>query len=303
MATPTRLTHGLSTVNKQNLFGDFPLPHPLHTAASPLKSIYLHADDCLDAIAAADITITGALSTYTPEQGKGGFHVLTPGGAAVASVVYRNQSPYQFVSGDSLWFTRRVVPGLFATTGTYAFGLQFGAAVTDGIWFTKPASVNTINLVSAVGNVATTLVTGVATHTVGSLAAGATTLGSTTVTCTSTAGVVAGQFIYGTGIPVNATVVSVVNATTLTISTPATATGAALTLTYASAVDLGFYYNGTDLLVYSNDVLVARVNSPTIGSTGTTLTNVMLNTFISCTPTATDLLHTDYLMVAQETTR
>ena len=74
-------------------------------------------------------------------------------------------------------------------------------------------------------------------------------------------------------------------------------------LTAGGWIDVAFYYNGNDLLVYSSDVLVARVPSVTIGASGTTLTNVLLTPFIQITPTATDTLTTDYVFAAQETTR
>ena len=68
-------------------------------------------------------------------------------------------------------------------------------------------------------------------------------------------------------------------------------------------MDIGFYYNGTDLLVYSDDALVARVSAPTIGASGTTLTNALLAPVFQITPTATDTLTIDYVMAAQETSR
>lgn len=64
-----------------------------------------------------------------------------------------------------------------------------------------------------------------------SLAAGATTDGSKTVTVTSTANAWKGAEISGTGIPTGATVAAVVDGTTLTLSKAATATNTGLTLT------------------------------------------------------------------------
>jgi hypothetical protein len=64
-----------------------------------------------------------------------------------------------------------------------------------------------------------------------SLAAGATTSGSATVTVTSTAAAFKGQRISGTGIPANTIIAEVVNGTTLTLSKNATATNTGLTLT------------------------------------------------------------------------
>lgn len=68
-------------------------------------------------------------------------------------------------------------------------------------------------------------------------------------------------------------------------------------------VDVAFYYDGTDLLVYSNDAVVARVSAPTIGASATTLTNVVLSPVFQITPTATDTLTIDYVLAAQEVTR
>lgn len=64
-----------------------------------------------------------------------------------------------------------------------------------------------------------------------SLAAGATTSGSKTVTVTSTASAFVGAVITGTGIPTGAFIKSVDDGTTLTLSKAATATNTGLTLT------------------------------------------------------------------------
>lgn len=91
--------------------------------------------------------------------------------------------------------------------------------------------------------------------------------------------------------------VSTVNSTATTlVSQVATVTG-------GSWVDVGFYYNGTDLLVFANDALVARVASPTIGSTGTTLTNALLTPITQITPAATETVDIDYALVACEVSR
>lgn len=68
------------------------------------------------------------------------------------------------------------------------------------------------------------------------LAAGATTNNSTTVTVTSTASVVAGMLITGTGIPAGTFIASVSNGTTLVLSAVATATNTGLTLTATAAM-------------------------------------------------------------------
>ena len=73
-------------------------------------------------------------------------------------------------------------------------------------------------------------------------------------------------------------------------------------------VELAWYYDGTDITVYSgtsasNMGPVARVSSPTIGSSSTTLTNALMGTVFQITPIATDTLTTDFVLAAQEVSR
>jgi hypothetical protein len=90
-----------------------------------------------------------------------------------------------------------------------------------------------------------------------------------------------------------------------TVATVATTlvTGVLASTTAAGWVDVGFYYDGTDLLVYANDLPIARIANPTIGASGQTLTNTALTPFFQITPTATDTLSIDYVMAAQEMSR
>jgi hypothetical protein len=91
--------------------------------------------------------------------------------------------------------------------------------------------------------------------------------------------------------------VSTVGSTATTLVT-GVATAAA-----ATWLDVGFYFNGVDLQVFVNNALVARVSAPTIGSSGTKLTNAILTPVFQITPTATDTLTVDYVLAAQEITR
>lgn len=91
--------------------------------------------------------------------------------------------------------------------------------------------------------------------------------------------------------------VSTVGSTATTLVTGVTT---AVADTY---IDVSFYFDGTDLLVYNNDALVARVTAPTIGSSATTLTNAVLSPVFQITPTATDTLTVDFVLAAQELTR
>jgi hypothetical protein len=91
--------------------------------------------------------------------------------------------------------------------------------------------------------------------------------------------------------------VSVVGSTSTTLLT-GVATAAA-----ATWVDLGFYYDGTDILVYANNVIAGRVAAPTIGASATTLTTALLSPVFQITPTATDTLTVDFVLAAQELLR
>jgi hypothetical protein len=96
--------------------------------------------------------------------------------------------------------------------------------------------------------------------------------------------------------------VSTVNSTATTL-----VTGVA-TAVAATWVELGFYYDGTDIIVYSGSSTVAmgpvaRITAPTIGSTGTNLTNALIAPVFQITPTATDTLTADFVLAAQEVLR
>ena len=91
--------------------------------------------------------------------------------------------------------------------------------------------------------------------------------------------------------------VSTVGSTSTTLLT-GVATAAA-----ATWVDLGFYYDGTDILVYANNVIAGRVAAPTIGASATTLTTALLSPVFQITPTATDTLTVDFVLAAQELLR
>jgi len=68
-------------------------------------------------------------------------------------------------------------------------------------------------------------------------------------------------------------------------------------------IEVAIYFDGTDLLVYKEHDLFARVTNATIGSSATTLTNSLLTPVYQITPTATDTLTIDYVLAAQEVTR
>ena len=241
MGSPSRFTSGVATVDAQYPLGQYPFPDPFHTSGSVGLDVVSYVNDFFTVGSTTlDWTLTGASSTFAITDGLGGVALVTPGGASTVTTVAGTHNGFQFVAGQAFWYLCRIKMNAITSTKAFLFGLQTGtsATSTDGIWFTKPASSTSLNLVSRVGSTSTTLITGVTT--------------------------VAAD-------------------------------------TY---VDVGFYYNGTDILVYSQDTLVARVTAPTIGSSATTLTNALLTPVFQSTPTATtDTLSIDYVLAAQETVR
>ena len=76
-----------------------------------------------------------------------------------------------------------------------------------------------------------------------------------------------------------------------------------LTATSGGWIDVGFYFDGTDILVYNSDVVVGRVSGASVGSASTTLTNALLTPITQITPAATETVSLDYALIAQETVR
>lgn len=83
-------------------------------------------------------------------------------------------------------------------------------------------------------------------------------------------------------------------------STATTLVASVTTATSGGWLDLAYYYDGTDLLVYVEDALIARVASVVIG---TTLTDAVLTPISQITPAATETLSIDYALIAQELSR
>lgn len=92
--------------------------------------------------------------------------------------------------------------------------------------------------------------------------------------------------------------VSVVNGTTTVLDAAVT------TVTAGAYLDVGFYYDGTDLLVYSGDAVQGRIQNITIGATNAfTVTNAYLSPVFQITPVGTENLNIDYVLVANEVSR
>ena len=242
MSAPTRFLSGVATTPASTPLGNYPFPDPFHTSGTTGLDVVTYSNDFFNiGSTTLDWTITGTSSTFAITNGLGGIALITPGGTTTTTTVASTGSGFQFIAGQKFWYVCRIKMSAISSTKAFTFGLQKGSgatgSATDGIWFTKPASSTSLNLVSVVNSVSTTLVTGVTT--------------------------VAAD-------------------------------------TY---VDVGFYYDGTDLLVYSADAVVARISSPTVGASSTNLTNALLNIGFNVVPTATDTLSIDYVLAAQETTR
>ena len=96
--------------------------------------------------------------------------------------------------------------------------------------------------------------------------------------------------------------VSTVNSTATTL-----VTGVA-TAVAGGWVEVGFYYDGTDLICFSGTGSTdmgpdARISAVTIGTTGTNLTNALLSPVFQITPVATETMTTDFVLAAQEIAR
>jgi len=96
--------------------------------------------------------------------------------------------------------------------------------------------------------------------------------------------------------------VSTVNSTATTL-----VTGVA-TAVAGGWVEVGFYYDGTDLICFSGTGSTdmgpdARISAVTIGTTGTNLTNALLSPVFQITPVATETMTTDFVLAAQEVAR
>lgn len=72
------------------------------------------------------------------------------------------------------------------------------------------------------------------------------------------------------------------------------------TITAGTFIELAYYYDGNDILVYVGGALVGRVSAPTIG---TNITSVLLTPAIQSTPSATETTSVDFVFAAAEIAR
>lgn len=212
-------------------------------------------------------------------------------------------------------------PDPFHTSGTAALGVAsyvndfftIGSTASDFTLTGAP----TFTAVSGVGGVARITPSGAAVvATVANTAQGFQfTSGQKLwfVTRFQVSAVVAPAFIVGLqtgtgatttdGLYFSQTAGSVISLVSKVGSTATTLVSTVVTAAAATYVDVGFYFDGTDLFVYANDAVRAHLRAPSIGATATTLTNAVIGPVFQITPTATDTMSIDYVMVAQETAR
>lgn len=228
------------------------------------------------------VPATTPLGTYPlPDP----FH--TGGSAGIDVVTYSNDF---FDIGTTTAYT---------ISGTGAVALGVGAAGIGGTLVLTPASATA----SAVTRAATAF-----SFTRGSkfwflqrIAASAVTgvmsmfFGLNTANAAITAD---GLYFRKSASQLNLDFVSVINGTTTVLAAAVT------TVTAAAYLDVGFYYDGTDILVYVNDVVKARVSGVTVGATNAfTVTNAYLSPVFQITPVGTENLNVDYVLVANEVAR
>ena len=201
---------------------------PLSVGGNTVTAI---ATDAAGNTSAASITIS--LSPVTP---------------VISAVTTGPTSPTYM---DSVYVVARVQAGQ-APISQVRLSYNTATPVSTPIWrevFSNATSnswsgTGSLNSWTTVGSGNVRLASGSSNHTTPlSISAAATTSGSTTVTCTSTAGLWIGMQITGPNIPGsisgaatgNTTVSAVTNATTFVLSQPATGSGAGLSLTAAGA--------------------------------------------------------------------
>ncbi|MEO5916325.1 MAG: autotransporter-associated beta strand repeat-containing protein [Luteolibacter sp.] len=194
--------------------------------ASPITGLATFATDTWAAGNNTDVTAAGA----------------DPAAAAVTNSLRFNEAAAKTVtlSGQNTLSSGGVL--MTGTVGTNAVTITGGSLVTGsaggGFNVTQNAAASTLTIGSVLGLADSTQ-------------AGATTTASTTATVVSTAGLYTGMAVTGTGVPGGTTLAAIGNATTITLSAAATATGTP-NLTFASNNSLMVNGPGTTVLTAAN---------------------------------------------------
>ena len=163
MSTPVRFVNGISTQPVFAFGGDFPLPHPFSSSARPTHGVAVYADDFLDLGNTTSRTIVGASSTLALTDEVGGVALITPGAATTVTTVHRTAAALQFQAGNRLWCQHRMAVSSVAGAVVVQVGLSKVSAgtiaTTDRLYIEKAAGSTSLNLISVVNNVSTTLLT------------------------------------------------------------------------------------------------------------------------------------------------
>jgi blue copper oxidase len=186
----------------------------------------------------ATITLTVNDGIFTTSSS---FLVSVGQPASVSNVA---QTPASATNTDAVTVTASALPGGGATLSGVSLQYSTGAQVTSTVFRETFSAGSTAGGLAGANNAWTTTTVrntqdvkqrgGTGNNTAPIvLTNGATTSGSTTVTCGSTTGLWPGMLVSGTNIPAGATVSSVTNGTTFTLSSAATGTGTGLSLTVA----------------------------------------------------------------------
>lgn len=154
MGTPVRYTFGVGTQPKKSMFADYPLPHPAHSGSNGLD-VATYFNDFFSTNL-ADFTVANMIPTGTSNIG--GAISVSPATAATQYSVVSSNPAFQMSTGEQLWYETRMRAS--AATGTYIFGLSNATIGNNGIYFSVTG--NTIKLSSAIGNLITDLLTGLA---------------------------------------------------------------------------------------------------------------------------------------------
>ncbi|MEI6235299.1 MAG: C25 family cysteine peptidase [Planctomycetota bacterium] len=200
------------------------------SAGSKLAALHIASSDT-SVGAAFDVTLSGV--GYVPPP-------------TITSVTATPAAP---TSTDSPYITAQITPGNGATISQALLTYSTGAQVTAPAFQEVFANASTVSGLSGSMNSWTTtgfravgdvrLTGGSNNHTAAIVLSNCTTNGTTTVTCSSTTGLIPGMSISGTNIAASTTIASVTNSTTFVLGTAATGSGTGLSLTAAGVTLTG----------------------------------------------------------------
>jgi len=163
-------------------------------------------------------------------------------------------TPANVTGGVSKWdpvligLVRRAMPSMIAFD---IAGVQ-PMTMPTGLVFALRSRYSSQSGPEALFNEAITSFSGKGTHSGGMFAgvkSASTTSGSTTVTVTDTSDLKVGMLVYGAGIPADATIASITNATTFELSAAATATASSVNLAFAASTG-----GGVDVATSEGDI-------------------------------------------------